>query len=151
MNRVAFAPAVALLLVSAAPLLAQTAQPAANPTSGTPPLATRAKFVTPVKGQATIDVLPSPSKREGKEIVTTFKIKNTSNAPIALLRVDEYWYDKGGKLVSSDTRRHMKPLAPGEIVEITTKAPDLPGAANAQRTFAHAHGTVKANAVKKME
>ncbi len=147
MNRVAFASAVALLVASASPLFAQ-AQPAA---SQAPAPATRAKFVPPLKGQATVDVLPGQSKRLGKEIVTTFKIKNTSNAPIALLRLDEYWYDKDGKLVSTDTQRHKQPFMPGEIIEMTTRSPDMPGAARAQRTFAHANGKVTANAVKKLD
>lgn len=147
MNRVAFASALAFLLASAAPVLAQ-AQPASP---ATPAPAARAKFVPPIKGEATVDVLPGATKIVGKEIVTTFKIKNTSTAPIALLRIDEYWYDKGGKLVSSDTQRHRQPLGPGEVVELTTRAPHMPGAENAQRTFAHANGKVTAKAVKKLD
>lgn len=147
MNRVVLACAVAFLAASVSPVFGQ-AEPAK---ADAPAPATRAKFVPPLKGQATIDVLPSDSKRVGKEIVTTFKIKNTSSAPIALLRLEEYWYDKAGKLVSTDTRRHKQPFMPGEIIEMTTRSPDLAGAARAQRTFAHANGTVKANPVKKME
>lgn len=147
MNRVVFASAVAVLVASASPVFAQ-AQPAA---SEAPAPAARAKFVPPIKGEATIEVLPGGSKIVGKEIVTTFKIKNTSTAPIALLRLDEYWYDKAGKLVSSDTQRHRQPLGPGEIIELTTRAPNMPGALNAQRTFAHANGKVTAKAVKKLE
>jgi hypothetical protein len=147
MYRVAFACAVALLVASPAPLFAQ-AEPAKGDGAATP---ARAKFVPPLKGLATIEVLPAQSRRVGKEIVTTFKIKNTSNAPIALLKLDEYWYDKGGKLVSTDTQRHRQPFMPGEIIEITTRAPDMPGAASAQRTFSHANGKVEAKAVKKLE
>jgi hypothetical protein len=145
MNRVVFASAV--FVASASPLFAQ-AQPAA---SGEPAPAARAKFVPPIKGEASIEVLPGGSKIVGKDIVTTFKIKNTSNAPIALLRLDEYWYDKAGKLVSSDTQRHRQPFAPGEIIELTTRAPNLPGAERAQRVFAHANGKVTAKPVKKLD
>jgi hypothetical protein len=147
MNRVVSMCAVAFLAASVSPVFGQ-AEPA-KPEAPTP--AARAKFVPPLKGLATVDVLPGESRRVGKEIVTTFKIKNTSNAPIALLRLDEYWYDKAGKLVSTDTQRHKQPFMPGEIIEMTTRAPDLPGAERASRTFAHANGNVKANAVKKME
>jgi hypothetical protein len=101
-----------------------------------------------LKGEGTIDVFKSNSKVVGKEIVTTFKIKNTSSAPLAMLKIDEYWYDKGGKLVSSDTRRHRQPLQPGEIVEMETRAPSDPGALNANWTFSHANGKIKANSVK---
>jgi hypothetical protein len=147
MIRAVLASAVALLVVSASPAFAQ-GEPAAQDAAGKP---ARVKFVPPLKGQATIDVLPGASKVVGKEIVTVFKVKNTSSAPIALLRIDEYWYDKGGKLVSSDTYRHRQPFMPGEIIELTTRAPNMPGADKAQRTFAHANGTVKANAVKKLD
>ena len=149
MNRSVFAPAVALLLCAAfaAPVFAQ-AQPAAPAPAAAP---ARAKFVTPIKGEATIEVLPGASKFVGKEIVTTFKIKNTSNGPIALLKLDEYWYDKAGNLVSSDTQRYRQPLQPGEIVEMETRSPAATGAANAQRTFSHANGKVTAKAVKAMK
>lgn len=146
MNRPAFASAVALLLVAttASPLLAQVQT--AAPTEPAAPA--RAKFATPLKGEGTIDVLKSNSKVVGTEIVTTFKIKNTSSAPLAMLKIDEYWYDKGGKLVSSDTRRHRQPLQPGEIIDMETRAPSNPGATNANWTFSHANGKIKANPVK---
>ena len=149
MNRSVFAPALALLLcpVLAASVFAQAQ--AAAPT--TPAAPERAKFVTPIKGEATIEVLPGQSKFVGKEIVTKFKIKNTSSGPIALLKVDEYWYDKAGKLVSTDTQRHRQPFHPGEIIEIETRAPAAPGAANANRTFSHANGKVTAKPVKAMK
>lgn len=149
MNRPACASAAALLFVvtTALPALAQVqaAAPAA------PAAPARAKFATPLKGEGTIDVFKSNSKVVGTELVTTFKIKNTSSAPLAMLKIDEYWYDKG-KLVSSDTRRHRQPLQPGEIVEMETRAPTDPGALNANWTanwtFSHANGKLKANSVK---
>lgn len=149
MNRLVFAPALALVLCagSAAHAFGQ-AQPAAP---AAPAPAEKAKFVTPVKGLATIEVLPGESKFVGKEIVTIFKIRNTSKAPIALLKLDEYWYDKAGKLVSTDTQRYRQPFMPGEIIEITTRAPAASGAARAQRTFEHANGKVDAKAVKTMK
>ncbi len=147
MKRFAFAPAVALFLCSIVPGAAFAQAQSAVARSGEP-AASRAKFVAPIKGEAKIEVLPGESKYVGKEIVTTFKIKNMSNAPIALLKLDEYWYDKGGKLVSSDTQRYAKPFSPGEIIEMTTRAPRLPGAERAQRVFSHAHGKVDAKPVK---
>jgi len=149
MNRSAFASALALLLCPVLSTLAfAQAQPAA-PTTAAPP--EKARFVTPLKGLATIEVLPGESKFVGKEIVTTFKIRNTSKGPIALLKLDEYWYDKAGKLVSSDTQRYRQPFMPGEVIELTTRAPAAPGAARAQRTFEHANGKVDAKAVKSMK
>jgi hypothetical protein len=149
MNRSVFAPALTLLLCLGvtASAFAQ-AQPAA-PT--TPAPAAKAKFLTPIKGVATIEVIQERSMFKGKEIVTVFKIKNVSSAPIALLKVDEYWYDAGGKLVSSDTQRHRQPFGPGEIIEMTTRSPAVAGAARSRAVFAHANGTIKANPVKQFK
>ena len=151
MNRPAVASAVALVLlsvtISTTSALAQVQ--AAAPT--TPAAPARAKFVTPLKGEGTIDVLKGTSKRVGEDIVTTFKIKNTSTAPLAMMKIYEYCYYKEGKLVSSDTQRHRQPLQPGEIVEMETRAPSAPGASNANWTFSHANGKIKANSVKVMK
>ena len=146
MNRTAFASVVALLIVSLPASSALAQVQAAAPAAPAAPA--RAKFATPLKGEGTIDVLKGTSKRVGTDIVTTFRIKNTSSAPLAMLKIDEYWYDKGGKLVSSDTQRYRQPLQPGEIVEMETRAPSNPGATNANWTFSHANGKIKANSVK---
>jgi hypothetical protein len=149
MNRSAFAPAVALLFSAAisTAALAQ-AQPAA-PT--TPSAAQKAKFAMPLKGDATIQVIQGDSKFVGKEIVTVYKIKNLSKAPIAMLKLEEYWYDKGGKLVTMDTQRHKQPFQPDEVIELTTHAPGVATAARKQATFSHANGKVVAKGVKKFD
>ena len=148
MNRSAFAPAVALFVFTSAASAFAQAKPAA-PT--TPAPAARAKFATPIKGDAAVQVIQTPSKFLGKEIVTTYKIKNMSSGPIALLKIDEYWYDKGGKMVSTDTQRYRQPFQPGEIIEISTHAPAMPGAARSQAAFSHANGKVTAKSVKQFQ
>jgi len=152
MTRSPLAPALALLfsvgLVSSA--YAQPAQ-AAAPT--TPAPAARAKWVAPVKGIAQIQVIKSGTKRAGGELVTTFKIKNISTGAIALLRIDEYWYDNSPKRqqVTGDTQRWRKPFNPGEVIEMTTKSPEKPGATISQVAFSHANGKVDAKLVKKFD
>ena len=149
MNRSALAPAVTFLCsaVLATTALAQ-AQPAA-PT--TPATAQKAKFAMPLKGEASIQVIQGDSKFVGKEIVTVYKIKNMSKAPIAMLKLEEYWYDKGGKLVTMDTQRYKQPFQPGEVIELTTHAPGNANAARKQAQFVHANGKVTAKGVKKFE
>jgi hypothetical protein len=149
MKRFAFASPLSLLLctVFATGALAQTK--AAAPTTTPPPA--KAKFAIPIKGEATIEVIQSPSKFVGNEIVTTYKVKNTSNGPIALLKIDEYWYDKGRNMVSSDTYRHKQPLYPGEVVEIVTHSPKSTAAVVSQATFSHANGKVSAKKVKQFQ
>jgi hypothetical protein len=110
-----------------------------------------AKYIPPVRGVATIDVIQLPSKRVGKEMVTVLKIKNTSKGSINLLKADEYWYDKSMKIVSGTPYAHKKaPILPGEVVEITLKSPIPAGVTLYQNQvlFQHANGKVTATKVK---
>ena len=152
MSRRAFLSAAALLcLLSFAPAaLAQTAKatPATPAAAQTAPAA-KAKFVPLVKGLATIEMIEGPSKIVGKDIVTTLKIKNTSSGAIGLLRVDELWYNKDLKHVTGDTQAIRRAIQPGEVVEVTLKAPMAPNLYKSQYSFSHANGTIKAKGVKK--
>jgi len=151
MNRSVFAPALALLVCTtvASSALAQT-KPAA-PTTPAPPA--KAGFVTPLKGEAAIQVIPGTSKYDPKikEVITTYKLKNMSSAPIALIKLDEYWYAKDGKLISTDTQRYRQPFQPGEIIELTTHAPasENPAGWRKNVTFTHANGKVTPKKVDK--
>ena len=115
----------------------------------TPAPAQKAKFVPPVKGVATIEVLRGAPKRVGKEMVTTLKVRNTSKGSINLLKADEYWYDKDSKVVSGTQYAHTKaPILPGEIVEITLSSPYNAQMRQNQVMFTHANGKIDAKAVK---
>src|SRR4051812_21280921 len=159
MKRDTFAPALAavcvLLLSSAA--FAQTKPGAqapatkAAPVTATPAPATPAKFTTMLKGKAEIEVIQVAPKKVGDDMVTVLKIKNMSPAAIALLKVDEYWYDKKMQLVSGDSQPYRKPFNPGEVIEITMKSPVKPDLYKNQFKFTHANGDVNAKAVKKFD
>lgn len=145
---------VALLVTGVA---ADQAKPAVTPSSaaqrpndeGATP-APR-KFVSPVRGVATIDYTAPQAKRDGDFVVTTFKVKNTASAPIAGFKVDEFWYDKAGNTVSgAPTFRHRAPLQPGEIIDVTLKVPVNPQMNRNSYKFAHANGDIKPNRVAKM-
>jgi hypothetical protein len=150
-RRAVLAPAVTLLIctVVVCTAFAQAAKPAA-PT--TPAPAAKAKFASPIKGEAKILVILGPSNYnvKTKEIVTTYKIKNISDAPIALLKIDEYWYGTNKALASTATERYKQPFPPNEVIEMTTHAPAPAGGAgwtkNAQ--FSHANGKVAPKVVK---
>ena len=149
MNRSVFAPALTLLVsVTFASSTFAQAKPATT-TGAPPPPPVMAKFTTPLKGDVPVHVIQGKSSFVGKEIVTVYRVKNMATGPIALLKVDEYWYDKGGKMVSTDTQRHRQPFLPGEVIEMTTRAPALPGAARNQASFSHANGKVTVKRVTK--
>lgn len=136
---VAFLAAVAFVLSTPAAIVQN--QPPAKP----------AKYIPPVKGAATIEVIQMPSKRVGKEMVTVIKVRNTSKGAINLLKADEYWYDKNLKIVTGSQYAYKKaPIQPGEIVEITLSSPIHPGVSlfRNQVMFRHAYGDIKATSVK---
>ena len=133
-----FALLTALACVLSVPVAGQSQAPAKP-----------AKYIPPVKGVATIEVLQMPSKRVGKEMVTVVKVRNTSKGAINLLKLDEYWYDRNTKIVTASQYAHKKaPIQPGEIVEITLRSPVKPGLQRNQMMFQHAYGTIKATPVK---
>ena len=133
-----------IAILSAVAFVATTSLTAAQ----TPP-AQKAKFVPPVKGVATIEVIQTPSKRVGKDMVTVYKVRNTSKGSINLLKADEYWYDKGAKVVSGAPYAHTKaPILPGEVVEITLRSPYHAQMRQSQVIFAHANGRIEAKTVK---
>ncbi|HEX5476125.1 MAG TPA: hypothetical protein VFX12_15815 [Vicinamibacterales bacterium] len=149
MTRSRFLCAAALLgSLGVAPAAFAQAKPA-TPTTTAPPV--RTKWIAPVRGLATIDVLRSTPKRVGDDMVTVLKVKNTSRGAIALLQIDEYWYNQARKIVSADTQKIRKLINPGEVIEITTRAPYKPGLYTSQFKFTHANGQIKATAVKKIE
>jgi hypothetical protein len=124
------------------------ATPATQTTTATPPVM-KARMATPLKGTAFIEVIQGVGKHVGTDMVTVSRIKNVSSAPIAGLRVDEFWYDKKLAQVSGDTERVKQPIAPGEVIDVTTKSPFKPDLYRPQLTFTHANGTVTVKAVKK--
>jgi hypothetical protein len=149
MTRSAFAPATAAfcLLAFASPSFAQ-AKPA-TPTATAP--AAPAKWVVPLKGIAHIQVIQGQSKSVGTDIVTVLKVKNMSDGAIALLRVDEVWYDKALKQVTGDSESVKRPIGPGEVVDITMKSPARGDVYRSSYAFSHANGKVDAKAVKKFD
>ena len=149
MNRSVFAPALALFFCTAVASSAFAQTKPAAPTTPAPPA--KAGFATPLKGEAIIQVIPGTSKYDpkAKEVITTYKLKNMSSAPVAMMKLDEYWYAKG-KLVSTDTQRYRQPFQPGEVIEMTTHAPAdaNPAGWTKNLTGSHANGKVTLKAVK---
>jgi len=139
---------LALALTFGTITLAAQAQPASQAPA---PAAAPAKWIPPVKGLATAEVLRGPSRKVGNEMVTVLQVKNTSKGAIALLGVEEVWYDNSTprKIVTGDQQKVKRLINPGEVAEVTMKSPYKPGIAVSQYVFTHANGKVEAKAVKK--
>ena len=147
MKRFAVTAAVLLAVLALAPgSFAQAPAPATATTAA--PVA-KARMTTPVKGTAYVEVIQGAPKKVGPDMVTVSKVKNVSNGPIAGLRIDEYWYNQKLVQVTGDTQRVRAPIAPGEVVEITTKSPIKPDLYKSTLMFNHANGKVTAKGVKK--
>jgi len=159
MNRSVFATIACVVAVvgsagAQAKQASQTPAAKAAPTTSTPAPTAPAKFVSPIKGSATIDVYSPPAHKVGNDMVTVMKVRNTSKGPIALLKVEVYWYDKKPKpeIVTGDTQVYKKPFQPGEIIELTFKSPMKPGVElyASKYQFTHANGAIQPTSVKKM-
>jgi hypothetical protein len=156
--RFALAAAVAASLLTAPAAIAQSKTPASKapaapqaPAAAAQAPATPAKWVKPIKGTASIEVIQGVPKKIGSDMVTVLKVKNTSAGSIGLLKVDEYWYNKKQAVVSGDTERYPKPFNPGDVIELTMRSPVKPDLFQSQYAFSHAGGDIKAKPVKKFE
>ena len=136
----AFAPGAFAQAARATPASTQTAPP---------PTVAKARMASPVKGTAYVEVIQGQGKKIGGDIVTVSKVKNVSNGPIAGLRIDEYWYNQKLVQVTGDTQRVRAPIAPGEVVEVTTRSPVKPDLYKSTLMLNHANGKVTAKGVKK--
>jgi hypothetical protein len=104
------------------------------------------KFTPPIRGEATIDIIKSPTRREGTTLVTKIQVKNTSAGPIPRLTVDETWYDKKNNLIPGGKGVINGLLQPGEIQTMEVRTPVNPNMATSMLQFSHANGTVKTHA-----
>jgi hypothetical protein len=118
-------------------------KPAASPTPApaSPPAAT-AKWVPPVKGDATVEFTQSKPTRTKDTVETKFKVKNTSKGSIALLSVEEIWYNQKGAIVSGGTFRNKALLNPGDTIEFTLTSAAKPDLYSNNYVFRHANGTI---------
>jgi hypothetical protein len=150
-----FAPAVvlafgiaSLVAVEASAQTAQTPPPSSAPMQ---PILAGKKIVAPVKGQAEIDIVKAPTKREGTTLITKIQAKNMSSAPIARLKVVETWYDKSGATIPGGEAVINGLLQPGEVQTLDIRTPVNTAMATSQLAFTHANGTIKAKAVKSFD
>ena len=146
---------VALLAAASvfATLIPSTSSAQAKPAAQTPPpaaAATPGKWVPPQKGEVTVDFIQGKAARVKGEIQTKMKVKNTSKGAIALLSVEEIWYNTKREIASNGVYRHKQLLNPGQIIEFTISSPEKPDLYTNMLMFKHANGTVKPTKVQKM-
>ena len=94
------------------------------------------KFTPPIRGEATVDIIKSPTKRDGTTLVTKIQVKNTSAGPIPRLTVDEAWVRQEKQPHSGRQGRDQRLLQPGEIQTMEVRTPVNPN-------MAHQHAAVQ--------
>ena len=109
------------------------------------------RLVAPARGTVEIQLTQPRARREGDFVVTTFRVKNMANAPLAGLRIDEFWYDKSGNPVGgAPTFRQRTPMQPGEVIDVELRTPANPAMNQPQWQFRHANGDIKTTRVDKL-
>ena len=106
------------------------------------------KFTPPFKGQADVDFTKPVTKNNKGMVTTTIQVKNSTNAPLLRLTVDETWYDDKGGLVTGG-KGVINRLEPGEIGTVKIETPFDPKMKANNYNFTHANGTVKPHRVEK--
>jgi hypothetical protein len=117
----------------------------ANPQAPAAP----AKWIPPIKGSASIEFIESKPTIVKDEIITKMKVKNTSKGAIALLAVEEFWYNTKREIASNGVYRHRQLLNPGDVVEFSISSPNKPGIQQNMLMFKHANGTIDPKRVTK--
>jgi hypothetical protein len=107
------------------------------------------KFTPPFKGQADVDFTQPVTKNVNGMVTTTIQVRNTMNAPLLRLTIDETWYDDKGGLVSGG-KGVVNRLEPGEVGTVKIETPFNKSMKANNYNFTHANGTVKPHKVAKM-
>jgi len=145
MNRRIALIAAAYLVAALIPSLSHAqAAPAAQPAPAAP------KWVPPIKGEASVEFVQGTPSRVKGEVQTKMKVRNTSKGSIALLSVEEIWYNSKREIASSGIFRVKSLIPPGEVVEFTISSPEKPDLQQNMLMFKHANGTIKPTKVKKL-
>jgi hypothetical protein len=106
------------------------------------------KFTPPFKGQADVDFTKPVTKNNKGMVTTTIQVKNSTNAPLLRLTIDETWYDDKGGLVTGG-KGVISRLEPGEVGTVKIETPFDPKMKANNYNFTHANGTVKPHRVEK--
>jgi hypothetical protein len=147
MNRRIALIAAAYLVVALSPSISHAqAKPAGQAAAPAAP----AKWVPPIKGEATVEFVQGTATRIKGEVQTKMKVRNTSKGSIALLSVEEIWYNSKREIASNGIFRVKQLIPPGEIVEFTISSPEKPDLQQNMLMFKHANGVVKPTKVKKL-
>ena len=108
-------------------------------------------LVATIRGPGQIGYLQPISRRDGGEMITTFRIQNNSTGALAAFKVDEFWYDNGGDTISGGSFRLPKPFLQGDIIEVALRIPRDTRMARSNYEFSHKNGVIEATLFEEMD
>ncbi|HJN45192.1 MAG TPA: hypothetical protein QF572_13540 [Vicinamibacterales bacterium] len=109
------------------------------------------RLVAAMRGPGQVGYLQPRSRRDGNDMVTTFRIKNISTGALAGFKVDEFWYDDAGDTVTGGSFRKREPFLPEEVIEVELRIPRNSRMSRSNYEFSHQNGLVEANLFDEME
>ena len=110
-------------------------------------------LVATIRGPGQVGYLQPRSRRDRRanEMVTNFRIQNTSTGALAGFKVDEFWYDRAGDTVSGGSFRLPRPFLPGQIIEVEIRIPRTARMARSNYEFSHMNGVIEATLFEEMD
>ena len=108
-------------------------------------------LVATIRGPGQVGYLQPVSRRQRNEMVTTFRVQNTSTNALAGFTVDEFWYDRAGDTVAGGSFRMPKPFLPGQIIEVQISIPRDRRMSRNNYEFSHKNGVVEATLFEEMD
>ncbi len=108
-------------------------------------------LVATIRGPGQVGYLQPISRRQRNEMVTTFRVQNTSTNALAGFTVDEFWYDRAGDTVAGGSFRMPKPFLPGQIIEIEIRIPRDRRMARNNYEFSHKNGVIETTLFEEMD
>ena len=108
-------------------------------------------LVATIRGPGQVGYLQPISRRQRNEMVTTFRVQNTSTNALAGFSVDEFWYDRAGDTVAGGSFRMPRPFLPGQIIEVEIRIPRDRRMARNNYEFSHKNGVVEATLFEEMD
>ena len=112
------------------------------------------RLVATIRGPGQIGYLPPEARRQGNEIVTTFRIKNISRGALAGFTVKEFRYDDEGETVTGDQHREPRPFLKDQVIEVELRVPRnsrMSTTRPAVYEFEHQNGVIEATPFDEME
>ena len=116
---------------------------------------TRPRLVPPIRGTANLGftkpAIVAANLRGREFVVTTFRVRNLMDGAIVGLRIEEFWYNEAGDIVTGSSYRHPRPLQPDEIITVTLETPRNAQMDSNQYSFNHANGQLKMVEMQNLE